>query len=907
MACSSLVPLVLLLLVLERQLSDATNTITIGALFDQYESDPARELAFRYGVERASSSIKAEGTSIVPRVERVPASNGFQTAKRVCHLLKVGVGAIIGPAAEPTAAHVRSLCDTKSVPHMTTSWRYRRRSEPFSVSLYPHAETLSQTYVDILETLRWTKFHVLYEDNNSLVRLQRVLRMMNTNNKISMTVRQLPANMDYRMLLKGIQNSGGTHLVVDCSAENIYQVLKQAQQIGMVTRYYHYFFTNLDLHTVDLHDFQFAGTNITGLRLVNTDDYDVIRQVQSWKEAEALRGRHVTVSPRRLSTEAALLYDAALLFAKAVDDLHVSRDIRVMSLNCDMDDLWPHGESVLNYMRNVEVLGLTGLVRFDTTGVRSHFSLDVVTLLDEGLVPLGRWTPEGFSASGADNRTRVVPSIKNQNLTVTTLLKEPYTMLKESSEELEGNDRYEGICVDLIEELAQALHFNYTIKPVPDNAPGKYDPETGRWNGMIGELLEGRADLAISDLTITFEREAVVDFTMQFMNLGISILYRKPTREPPSLFSFLSPLSLRVWLYMAGATMGVSLLMFVLARFTPYEWEPPHPCAPDQEQLQNNFNFLNCIWFCIGSLMQQGCDFLPKAVSTRMVAAMWWFFTLIMISSYTANLAAFLTVERLVFPITSVEDLAAQSSIKYGLYESGSTATFFRTSQIAPYNKMWQVMESQSPTVFHDTEEGIQRVKNDKGNFAYFMESSSIEYHVERDCELSQVGGLLDNKGYGIALPPDSPWTNQLNERLVYMQEQGKLAELKNKWWKNDGAQCSDDRGRSSSAASELDLENVGGVFVCLMGGMVVATLIAVVEFIFHLRDQASDDNTSVLSEMGRELRFILRCHGSTKPARAPPPAERRGSGSHGLVAFNEAAARKHSAAYGDFGTPAVS
>ncbi|KAF0287222.1 Glutamate receptor ionotropic, kainate 2 [Amphibalanus amphitrite] len=526
-------------------------------------------------------------------------------------------------------------------------------------------------------------------------------------------------------------------------------------------------------------------------------------------------------------------------------------------------------------------------------------------------------------------------------------------MLKESSEELEGNDRYEGICVDLIEELAQALHFNYTIKPVPDNAPGKYDPETGRWNGMIGELLEGRADLAISDLTITFEREAVVDFTMQFMNLGISILYRKPTREPPSLFSFLSPLSLRVWLYMAGATMGVSLLMFVLARFTPYEWEPPHPCAPDQEQLQNNFNFLNCIWFCIGSLMQQGCDFLPKAVSTRMVAAMWWFFTLIMISSYTANLAAFLTVERLVFPITSVEDLAAQSSIKYGLYESGSTATFFRTSQIAPYNKMWQVMESQSPTVFHDTEEGIQRVKNDKGNFAYFMESSSIEYHVERDCELSQVGGLLDNKGYGIALPPGSPhrdrissmillfqekgvlqrlitrwwkerrlndkseckvalqfcihspWTNQLNERLVYMQEQGKLAELKNKWWKNDGAQCSDDRGRSSSAASELDLENVGGVFVCLMGGMVVATLIAVVEFIFHLRDQASDDNTSVLSEMGRELRFILRCHGSTKPARAPPPAERRGSGSHGLVAFNEAAARKHTAAYGDFGTPA--
>jgi hypothetical protein len=40
-----------------------------------------------------------------------------------------------------------------------------------------------------------------------------------------------------------------------------------------------------------------------------------------------------------------------------------------------------------------------------------------------------------------------------------------------------------------------------------------------------------------------------------------------------------------------------------------------------------------------------------------MVAGMWWFFTLIMISSYTANLAAFLTVERMESPIESAEDL----------------------------------------------------------------------------------------------------------------------------------------------------------------------------------------------------------------------------------------------------------
>ncbi len=72
------------------------------------------------------------------------------------------------------------------------------------------------------------------------------------------------------------------------------------------------------------------------------------------------------------------------------------------------------------------------------------------------------------------------------------------------------------------------------------------------------------------------------------------------------------------------------------------------------------------------------CLLTSRAISTRMVAGMWWFFTLIMISSYTANLAAFLTVERMESPIQSAEDLSKQHDIKYGSVEGGSTASFFR-------------------------------------------------------------------------------------------------------------------------------------------------------------------------------------------------------------------------------------
>lgn len=58
---------------------------------------------------------------------------------------------------------------------------------------------------------------------------------------------------------------------------------------------------------------------------------------------------------------------------------------------------------------------------------------------------------------------------------------------------------------------------------------------------------------------------------------------------------------------MATAYLGVSVLLFILARFTPYEWSCGHP-----DKTETQFTLMNCMWFAIGSLMQQGCDFLPK-------------------------------------------------------------------------------------------------------------------------------------------------------------------------------------------------------------------------------------------------------------------------------------------------------
>lgn len=85
---------------------------------------------------------------------------------------------------------------------------------------------------------------------------------------------------------------------------------------------------------------------------------------------------------------------------------------------------------------------------------------------------------------------------------------------------------------------------------------------------------------------------------------------------------------------------------------------------------------------------------MPKALSTRIVGGIWWFFTLIIISSYTANLAAFLTVERMDAPIDSADDLAKQTRIEYGAVRDGSTMTFFKVQLVYRLNERLTLSKS---------------------------------------------------------------------------------------------------------------------------------------------------------------------------------------------------------------------
>uniref|UniRef100_A0AAV2KHU5 Ionotropic glutamate receptor n=1 Tax=Knipowitschia caucasica TaxID=637954 RepID=A0AAV2KHU5_KNICA len=142
-------------------------------------------------------------------------------------------------------------------------------------------------------------------------------------------------------------------------------------------------------------------------------------------------------------------------------------------------------------------------------------------------------------------------------------------MFKKSDKPLYGNERFEGYCIDLVKELAAILGFHYEVRLVEDGRYGVLDEATGQWNGMVRELIDHKADLAVAPLAITYVREKVIDFSKPFMTLGISILYRKPNGTNPGVFSFLNPLSPDIWMYILLACLGVSCVLFVIARSPP--------------------------------------------------------------------------------------------------------------------------------------------------------------------------------------------------------------------------------------------------------------------------------------------------------------------------------------------------
>ncbi|KAL0853117.1 hypothetical protein ABMA27_012883 [Loxostege sticticalis] len=855
--------------------------VKIGAIFTEEARGGSAELAFKYAVYRINKERSLlPNSTLVYDIQYTPARDSFRTYKKACAQIKSGAIALFSSAGPLLGSTLGAMCRSMHIPHLIVAphleEQSHNQSDSFTINLHPPREIMDRAFLDLTAYLNWTRMGIIYEDYGygelnvlNIAKDGRDMYAVGCNNA-----------HEYRRALAQLKAQNIARVIVDTDPRRVRQLARAILQLQMNNEDYHYIFTSFDMELFDLEDFYYNRVNISGWRLVDRDSDKVKEALQVMEKfhpigASILSGGHI-------KTEPALLYDAVQVLALA---LSTTEKIHTTNVSCDKETPWSNGKALLEKVNTIKAHGLTGPIEFKN-GSRSKFNLQLMRLSggeSGGAVLAGHWGPEeGLTITDPAAYRRDPPP--NVTLTIVTVEEKPYVMVKEGWN-LQGNARFEGFCIDLLARVAARAGFHYRLRLVPDNMYGARDPDTGQWNGIVRELMDRKADIAVASMTINYAREAVIDFTKPFMNLGIGILFKVPTSQPTRLFSFLNPLAIEIWLYVLAAYVLVSFTLFVMARFSPYEWSTStHVCGHETKLLTNQFSVCNSFWFITGTFLRQGSGLNPKATSTRIVGGIWWFFTLIILSSYTANLAAFLTVERTVLPIQSAADLAAQNSIQYGTLNGGSTMTFFRDSNIDIYQKMWQHMSTASPPALVSSyEEGVRRVLG--GNYAFLMESTMLDHRVQRDCNLTQIGGLLDSKGYGIATWKGSPWRDKISLAILELQEKGVIQILYDKWWKNTGDVCN--RDGKDSKANPLGVQNIGGVFVTLLCGLALAIMVAILEFCWNTRKNASQGRQSLCSEMGQELRTAMRGGSSTRtvlrpgcsrcsPATHVPPAPNR-------------------------------
>lgn len=333
--------------------------IKIGGLFD-YETKDV-EFAFNFAVEilnddRKPNSVKLESESI-----KIPFGDEFPSAQDLCRMFEHGNGiaAVFGPKSPQTAVHVKSICDAKEMPHIET--RADVYTQQPTINLHPHPHTVQKIFLDLINVFEWKEFTILYESAPWLSHVQDLLKLYD-HRGYTITVRQLDLKMNdnYRNVLRRIKRAHNNKIILECSIDILPEVLMQAQQVGLLTDHHHFIVASLDFHTIDLEPYQYSGTNFTGIRLFAPNDEYIIEGAELFEQKFAHKGKRLPpgLTAEFMRTETALMFDAVLLFNEAIQQLNFTRRLRTVSLNCEDDETWKYGYSIINFMKTVNIFSI---------------------------------------------------------------------------------------------------------------------------------------------------------------------------------------------------------------------------------------------------------------------------------------------------------------------------------------------------------------------------------------------------------------------------------------------------------------------------------------------------------------------------------------------------------------------
>ena len=313
---------------------------------------------------------------------------------------------------------------------------------------------------------------------------------------------------------------------------------------------------------------------------------------------------------------------------------------------------------------------------------------------------------------------------------------------------IKEGDRLTGFSIDLWKEIALLIGQPFEFIEVDS----------------VGEQLkaveDGEADLGIAAISITAEREEVLDFSHAYYNSGLQVMTTTGTRT--RVITVLASL-------LSSRVLPVVVITVLFVVITGHlVWLSERRANPDfpEEYLAGVWAG---IWWASVTVTTVGYgDLKVRRVLGRLLGIFWMFFGLFLVAGFTATVTAELTVARFTATIQNVDDLRRYRVATV----EGTTAAQYLAEQRIRY-----IGTDNIESAYAMLERGeIDGVVYDAPVLAHYASKAE-------EGQLGLVGTPFKQEDYGIALPVDSPYEEAINQALLELMEDGTYDELHRTWF----------------------------------------------------------------------------------------------------------------------------
>ena len=277
---------------------------------------------------------------------------------------------------------------------------------------------------------------------------------------------------------------------------------------------------------------------------------------------------------------------------------------------------------------------------------------------------------------------------------------------------------------------------------------------------QIAAVVEGRADLALSALAVTAERDAVVDFTIPYFQSGLQVLVA--TGDSEAWWAVLRTLAPGQILGMLGIGVAVLLVFAHLLWLVERRHTPSFARGYWRGILEGLWGVT--LIFATG---EHGDRETPRQVKRLVIGGM-WLTGVVMIAQFTAAVTSALTVEQLRSSITGPSDLPGKRIAT----APGSVAAAWLQARDLPFLPLSDTEQAYAMLVHGE----IDAVIYEAPQLRYWLASRGRS-------AAALVGPVFQSEPYAIAVPLGSPLRKRINQALLSMQADGSLEEIQRRWF----------------------------------------------------------------------------------------------------------------------------